>query len=144
MVYNGCLCGGAINSAGFLNVTQSSFYGCSSTKFGGAIYSVGSAVIVDSFFTKNSALVGGGIYGVGELLLDGNSFYNNRASEKDPAYAGNATLSGCDNVGLLDTSFESCYDASSLGGQPSASSSGTSISSSIQLFGLVLLFSILL
>jgi hypothetical protein len=81
--------GGAINSAGFLTVTNSIFTGNESINGrGGAINAKTGWDIIDSHFTDNRAEIGGAVAGsgIGSTKTENNYFLNNTADQGGAIY----------------------------------------------------------
>lgn len=92
--------GGAIQSAGALNIESSVFDSCTAGEGGGAIYSTGTLRVIDSSFTANSAGTGGAIFANDVMLfVQGTSFLNNTSAD-NLIIGGEALLEGCGNTGI--------------------------------------------
>ncbi|RAP53731.1 MAG: hypothetical protein BZ138_00050 [Methanosphaera sp. rholeuAM270] len=92
--------GGAIVVAkDMILYSNDNIYENNKAKFGGAIFSMGNATIVDDIFTDNSALYrGGAIYSSGTLTVNRTQFTDNKVTTTKGAakndYGGGAILSG--------------------------------------------------
>ncbi len=94
--------------------SSGAYRGSYSNVFGGAVYSTGGNILIDSSsFKGNTALYGGAIYATGSNVKITNSTFENNYAEK---YGGAIASETNSVLEITDSSFINCYTLNNAGG----------------------------